>query len=358
MSVYRHKASPFWHYDFQVGGQRFHGSTGCADERLARDFEKDLKEKARQGVGLAPVSELTVDLAIGEYWERHARHRKSARDIEIKLERLVTRLGARKPLGTLGNRDLADYVAVRRNEVGAASVNRELVLLRAALFYCRDKLDARIPKINWKDHMLPEPRGRTRYLSEKEERRLLKALRADYRPLVEFCLLTGCRISSARNLKWGDISGDRVRLFVKSKIQGDWHDLPLTADMKAIFSKVKGHHPEHVFTYKCIRQNRKDKGKRYPFTATNWRREWGRALAAAKITDFRFHDLRHTAGTRIMRESKNIAVAQRVLGHSDISSTMRYAHVADEDVLMALSRTKSPKKKANDNKNGRLKKIS
>jgi integrase len=349
MSVYKPKGSPYYHYDFQKNGQRFFGSTRTANRAEALKFEKQERARAATVSAAAPASRMTLDVALGEYWERHARHRKSANDMEIKLERLNERLGKNTTLSDLSNKDIADYIAKRREEVKPASVNREIVLLRAALFYVRDNLDAEIPKINWKTHMLPEPKGRTRVLTEKEETKLMAEIREDYRPLIDFCLLTGCQVSSARNLKWKDISGGTVRLYVKSKIEGDHHDLPVTKDMKAIFDVVKNDHPEYVFTYKCIRENRKEKGKRYPFTETNWRREWKRALDACKIRDFRFHDLRHTAGTRILREKKNLAVVQRVLGHKDITSTLRYAHVLTEDVHDALTR-KVPKKVPKKNK--------
>ncbi|MBO1039085.1 tyrosine-type recombinase/integrase [Brucella pituitosa] len=52
-------------------------------------------------------------------------------------------------------------------------------------------------------------------------------------------------------------------------------------------------------------------------------------------TNFRFHDTRHTAAIRIMRAS-NLRVAQKLLGHSDIKTTTKYAHAMMEDVRSAL----------------------
>ena len=56
------------------------------------------------------------------------------------------------------------------------------------------------------------------------------------------------------------------------------------------------------------------------------------ALKAAGIKDFRFHDLRHTAATRALRESGNLKVVQQLLGHADIATTARYAHAMTDDV--------------------------
>ena len=78
-------------------------------------------------------------------------------------------------------------------------------------------------------------------------------------------------------------------------------------------------------------------GERYPFTKSGWRKQWSRALKAAGIEDFRFHDLRHTAATRTLRASGNMKAVQKMLGHSDITTTARYAHVMVDDVRAATA---------------------
>ena len=60
------------------------------------------------------------------------------------------------------------------------------------------------------------------------------------------------------------------------------------------------------------------------------------ALTAAEIRDFRFHDLRHTFATRLLRQTGNLKLVSRLLGHTQIETTMRYAHVIDADLRAAL----------------------
>jgi integrase len=113
----------------------------------------------------------------------------------------------------------------------------------------------------------------------------------------------------------------------------------MTPALAAIVSGERGRHAIHVFTYAAAR-NRHDrhngtmqrKGERYPFTMTGWRRDWARALETAGIEDFRFHDLRHTAATRKLRASGNLAGVQKMLGHTAIDTTLRYARTAVADV--------------------------
>ena len=75
---------------------------------------------------------------------------------------------------------------------------------------------------------------------------------------------------------------------------------------------------------------------RYPFSQSGWRRDWRKALKEESIEDFRFHDTRHTAATRILRASNNLKVTQQLLGHKDIATTARYAHAMHDDVRAAM----------------------
>ncbi|MGV1780037.1 tyrosine-type recombinase/integrase [Agrobacterium vitis] len=70
-----------------------------------------------------------------------------------------------------------------------------------------------------------------------------------------------------------------------------------------------------------------------------------RAVPNAGVENFRFHDTRHTAATRVLRAS-NLRVAQKLLGHQDIATTTKYAHPMDDDIRTALnSATAKPTEK-------------
>ena len=64
------------------------------------------------------------------------------------------------------------------------------------------------------------------------------------------------------------------------------------------------------------------------------------------MTDFRFHDFRHDFGTKLLRDSGNLKLVQKALNHRDIKSTLRYAHVLDEDVAAAVERLAESRKKS------------
>jgi integrase len=174
---------------------------------------------------------------------------------------------------------------------------------------------------------------------------LLAALPDDLRMLVRFAITTSARLDTILRLRWQDIddaNGIVTLQNVKSTTEGETHTLPITPEVRAILGSRRGQHPEFVFSYRCSRGTRdrtggvRKAGQRYPFSDTGWRKVWKRALAAAGVADFRFHDTRHTAATRITRATGNLRLTQRVLGHKNIATTQRYAHVLLEDVAAGM----------------------
>ena len=163
--------------------------------------------------------------------------------------------------------------------------------------------------------------------------------------LVRFSLATGVRLSNAIRLTWPQVDFDAgvIRLMVKSRTPGGQvHYVPLVPQLVALLSAERGRHAVYVFTYEVVRgRGERKRSTRHPYTQTGWRKAWGRALTAAGIEDFRWHDLRHTAATRTLRASQNLKVVQSLLGHKDIATTARYAHAMLDDVAAAMAATMS-----------------
>jgi integrase len=123
--------------------------------------------------------------------------------------------------------------------------------------------------------------------------------------------------------------------------------IPITATIREILWPLRGHHPEHVFTYVAVRTHRGwVKGRRYPTTLAGLRAHWHRLRKAAGVTGFRFHDFRHDLATKALRETGNIKLVQRMLNHADIRHTLRYAHVLDAEVAEGFERVAESRKKS------------
>lgn len=359
MSVRKDPRSPYYQYDFQRNGQRFHGSTGLTTRRDADRFESELKRKIALGQNARPP--ITMAVACDLYWEDKGKHEANAYTTEYQLGNLCRIIGEGRTLGLLRQSDLTEFVRKRREEkarnkstkISPATLNRELQLASRVLKYARsqgfdvppaDDPDA----VKWADLKAREPKERVRELSAAEERRLLEQLSPDLLAVVEFAYLSGQRKNAIVTLEWPRVDLDGMRAGVITK-GGKEHWFPLTERLVEIIkARPRVDKCDRVFTYECRRPSppRKDRprryrGQRYPFSKEGWSREWYKALKDAGISNFRFHDLRHTSATRVVRSSGNLKAAQKLLGHTDIGTTARYAHVMDDDLRAIMSATES-----------------
>ena len=126
----------------------------------------------------------------------------------------------------------------------------------------------------------------------------------------------------------------------------------ITSEVRAILWPLRGQHPEFVFTYVAQRRGRdRVKGERHPITLTGAQDPMAAATQRAGVTGFRFHDYRHDFATKLLRQTGNLKLVSRALNHSDLKSTARYAHVADEDIREALEQ-KASEKSRNKSRNG------
>ena len=334
MSLYKHAKSKFWHYDFQFQGIRYHGSTCCASKRDAARFEAEIRRTAALGICKKPT--ITLLSACDSWWEAKGQYLRSEKTVKYQLVNLVEGLGQSSTLQDQTLARIDAYIARRRASVANASVNREIGLLRQVVNWNAAR-GFEVAELAWKEVRLKESAVVTRVLSPREEVRLFDKLPESLKALVEFALLSGQRKSEVVMLRWKDVDRDNARATIWAKGQKP-HSFPLTPRMLAIIDAQ----PEicsQVFTYVAERsapqradRPKRVKGQRYPFSRQGWDRKWRRALAEAGIEDYRFHDNRHTAATRTGR----IEIAFTLLGHSDIRTTKRYFHTAEDEVRNAM----------------------
>lgn len=361
MSVYRTPKSPYWQYDFQTQGRRFHGSTGAETRRAAEQFERRLRAEIAAGGGPAPKC-LTINEAAERYFQEAMKGRPSADGGESRLLGIITGLKPETRLDQIDDEKVADYVGRRRAALSNASMNRELDDLRALLRRAKRIWKQPVQDIEWPAHRPPMPKGRVRELRDDEEAALFAALEErapDLLKALAFMAISGLRFANVRTLTWSmvDFGAGVITVLVKdrTKHHGRRHALPITPAIRAALMAQKSEHPIYVFSYaaKRPRPGQRVKGERYPFTRSGWRKQWAAACTDAKIEDFRPHDLRHTFATRLLRATGNLKLAQKALGHADIRSTGRYAHVQVDDLRQGLEAVEQSR-----NSPGRLKAVS
>lgn len=331
MSVYKPKNSPYFHFDFVRQGARIFGSTGCKTKREALAYENRERQKLSEPKLARPP--ITLDEACGLY-DEHVETMPCYPTVKYMMVALLKGLGKTRLLSDITQRDLQSYLAKRRAGRSNASVNREMENARAIWTRCsKARFDVgEVP--DWKSLRLKVERKAPRELAESEEGQLFTAIRDDLVPCMEFLFRSGWRRGEVIGLRWSDLDLNVMQATTRVK-GGEVVKRPLTASLTVIIANQPKVGP-FVFTYVCQQsRDKRRKGERYPMTATVLRA--GRAAwAAAGVEGFRIHDLRHTRGTRIVRATGSLAAAKEALKHKNISTTLRYAHVLDDDVRDAL----------------------
>ncbi|EBA08929.1 tyrosine-type recombinase/integrase [Sagittula stellata] len=337
---YRPKGSRFWHYDFQIRGRRFHGSCGTEDFEEAKAVEAAARVKAKHAPQI--TGRFTLSEAFGTYYSDVCAHQPSARTAMSHFRSVLGVIDGKTHLDALKQSDLTRFRSVRRWHVSGATINRTLQAMGRALRYMEKHHGAKLAELDFKAVKLAEPKERVRSLTLAEQGRLFEKLRPDLLPLVKFALMTGARQASICNLRWRDIDHDAARMTLQmktdSKTEAKTMAFPMSREIKALIGALpRAEHPPHrdyVFTFEV--QNRKKPERRRIIQNSTAFEHFAAAVNAAGIEDFRFHDLRHTFATRMLRQTQNLKLVSRLLGHSEITTTSRYAHVLDDDLASAL----------------------
>ncbi len=329
MSIFKRPGSPFYQCEFVYRKHRVVRSTGETQAREARAFERQLRDKVARESREVPIARsLTLDQACAKYYIQHGKHLRWHSEVERHLTLICKHIDKDLPLASLGPKEVTGLVVARQNEgAGPAGVNRTLAVLQGVHRRAARKWEETVRVIAWSDFKLKEPRERVRWITQAEALRLLVALPPHIELVVRFLLLTGVRKLEAFLLTWDRVHFDRMEVQILAK-GGHKRAVALSPDAMLVL-----HQAPRV--------------GRYVFDTTNARRHFDKALKVAGITDFHWHDLRHTHASWLGHGGAALEVISRSLGHSGIAVTMKYRHVMQVEVREALQRL--PALSANSN---------
>lgn len=246
-----------------------------------------------------------------------------------------------------------------------STVNRDLDDLKSSLGKAQQWGFIEVHPIEKVRRTRVDDRATVRFLTEDEQKRLYESLDAreervraardranawraerDYplmpdlrtvpyadhlKPMVLLSLHTGMRYGELANLTWDDLHLDRAILTVhgfKAKSQKTRH-IPLNS---AALSLLENWQKQRTGDSLLVFPSR-DGG---PFD--NVRSSWEEVLKAAKITKFRWHDMRHTFASLLVMRGVDLNTVRELLGHSDYQMTLRYAHLAPEHKAAAVAK--------------------
>ncbi len=169
-----------------------------------------------------------------------------------------------------------------------------------------------------------EPRGRARFLSDDERAALLDACTKSEWPalqtLVLMAITTGARKGELIALKWADVDLKKCGALVRETKNDEQRTLPLAGKALEALRKLKlqnSARSEWIFA--------QPSGLPGPYE--HFDAHWYAALEAAGISDFHFHDLRHTTASMLAAQGASLLEIADVLGHKTLAMVKRYSHL-------------------------------
>lgn len=332
MALYKRTGSPFWQYDFTVRGARFRGSTETDDHEKAKKLEAKLKHDAYEETHFNKKQTISVSKACGEYWINHAQYLPSAPTIEGILEIIVNFFGKHTEIQAINDRDVTRFASWLRNKGKSNStVNRYITVLSSLNNRMKD-LGYEASEARFSKRKLAEPEGRTRYLTREELERILQEAPAYLTYPIVFAIHTGVRKENIVWLTWDQVDMEaRVITFkVKSKIKGGKvHVVPMSDTVYAMLQELS-EEGRDGFVFR---------GEGGAGNLGDFKKAWRTTLDNAGVSDFRFHDLRHTAASWIVQATGQLEMVKEILGHSKIATSMRYAHHQKNAVREIINKT-------------------
>ncbi len=393
MSVFRYKGSKVWTMDFLFHGQRIRESTGTRSKTLALKIEDKRRRALEEGAaGIRKRRQPLLLSVAADEWLDIKRATLAARSVKIEqanLAHLLPELG-RKLICDIDAADVARYQQKRLDEEASPkTVNLEIGTLRAIL-----KRSGQWARLQPEVTMLPTRDDVGRAITTEEETALLQACSQSrsrsLAPFVTLAIVTGARYGTIRTLEWGNVDFEnRCLKWGKDKTAaGTGRIVPLSQRAVAALSFWATHFPERKPEHYVFPSERYGAGgdefspKAYHVDPSkpigSIKEAWEAArLRAARIlkgeteeTDAntetepkeaiaplacRFHDLRHTAVSRMLNNGVPIAKVAKIVGWSKSTMVLmaaRYGHFSLNDLRSAVESISAVRAKIEETNDG------
>jgi integrase len=296
---------------------------------------------------------LTVQELFMNCYEQYWRNSKNHRNAYRITNELIDMLGATAP-SNITIITVRTMIKTWRDKGNSdKTVNRKLAALSKCLRFSLPYVPGMVmPAIEF----FEESEGRIRFLTAEEERDILYSLPPYYRAFAQFLLYTGCRFSEAQKLEWRDISDGMVTFWERKG--GKAGSIPLAKkaaealetsrvlQTDPTLTRSKGgmrnlsHSRGNQFTgpieavaYTGVA----DTGKPWSIHYDGFKAAWEKAIAECGLSHDKQvtpHVLRHTCISRLVQRGVDIRRVMDWAGHKRIDTTMIYAHLAPNDLLM------------------------
>jgi integrase len=342
----RGKQGTYW-IRFRFAGRFVHESTRTTSKTVAREAERQRRRELEKSWNRIEKRSLPPTLTeAAKRWlaKRTGLAPNTRETYESALKHLREILGTTL-VSEIEATNIVDYQKARLAQYAAgATINKEIACLSSILSDCGvwDHVRRDVKR-------LEENEEAGRALSRDEEKRLLECASVigrhfgHWTPLYTVTVMalnTGMRRQEIRTLRWKNLDlANRVLRVGESKTAAcKGRPIPLTLPAWAALdmwaSRFPDRKPEH-FVFPACENGRIDCQR----PIANWRTAWRRACREAGLDGLRFHDLRHTAATKLLEEGTPIAVVAHILGWSAstaVRMAKRYGHIRPEVQRQAL----------------------
>jgi integrase len=279
-------------------------------------------------------SDLTFAEFARDYYLPHATmHKKTWQEDVWKLDsRVLPSMGDLR-LSSITVRDVTALHAHVKEKTTATTANHYLTLVRRMLnLAVKWGLLEKNPASCLEK--FKEPPHRERYLTKDELPRFLKALDQMEDRLstaaIRLLLFTGCRKGEVLSLRWEQV--EERRIYLPMTKNGQSRSVLLNAKAKEVLESLRSQRKEGAPETDFVFPSRNGAAKGH---IHDLRKPFDRVCEAAGIDGLRVHDLRHSFATIAVMSGASLYDVQKLLGHTDIAMTQRYAHMVDDSLQRA-----------------------
>ena len=317
--VFWHKKNKAYWIEYRYMGQRLREKVGPSRSQAETVLNKRKVQIAeKRFLDIKPDQNHSIDEIAKDFLYYSEQNKRSYWRDKIIAEHLLAFFKGRR-LSQISPIHIEQYKGKRLNDgVKPSTVNRELAVLKSMFNWAiksKKATDNPVRQVKF----FHEPNPRLRFLDKNEIARLMANSADHLKPILIMALTTGMRRGEILDLKWENVLFDQGLVMIEHSKSGKRREIPicglLTRTLKECFNSASGR-SEYVFS--------KPDGQAIKKVRTAFEA----ACRRAKIDNFHFHDLRHTAASYLVMSGIDLVTVKEILGHAKIEMTMRYAHLS------------------------------